>query len=711
MSAIMELPNDPENLSEAIEVLLAPAIRYRNVHQIGWWITDAYIQGMRDFNILDMAGGQLEVSYEEEDGGVHLRWEEPLTRIATEVGRLARLDLGAKATKRRNALESLRASSVAQVLLDQQDSLVDSATLDLQFLIGLVQYGTYGTAAWRDDTKQSPLAIVQELIPPGELLFIPAGFSNPTDKRIICRTRLFPLAQLVKMRGVKQNQIDEKELELIELPYGANISQSVAGPGFGRVAGGAGLLSSLVDEEPSGQTKVAGQIARRKITPAARTEQFVRLREVLVLGPGGYTVDRYIARAGRAIVLDTLDTWRDKMVPIPIGIGYYQDTGHAYGRSFAGKIVPFALEMEGLLERLFANAADFDRFGFTLVPLDRGIDFEGFAASEEPRILGYQEDVTKPGTSGVEQFLPTTATDIPGRLFQNLGLPTLDRITAQGPLYSGQTSGREDSAVAINSLEAGGSTHLIPTAKSIAAAFTARRRFQLHEIRQRFTDPDQLTEGIPLSRIENTIAGVKIDPQTGRVMLTPDDLPDPWGIHLGIQSEDPLARDRRRQEGLFMLGSETSPGLLSPLEFYILNYKEGWDYPVDNKVVYEQYVKAVLYNLILFNDGETPGELPYARPALKELGVYFLEMIDKPEIHELAIEDFVSGPEVALATIPVQTAFINRLKDVKIRMGRELPEGMPTLEQAAADSAARKQATQQQGAQGNAPQGPQIQTP
>jgi hypothetical protein len=690
MAAVLELPSkgSPE-LSDAIEALIGPAVIERNIHQIGWWVTDAYLQGMRRFDIIDLDRGQLDVSYEEEDGDLHLRWEEPLTRIQTEIGRLSRLDTSPLVSKRANSLESLRASSIGQILLDQQQSLVDADAIDLGFFTGLVQYGTYGIASWRDETSDSPLASVRELIPPWELLFCPAGYSNPTDLRTVVRTRLFPLAQLIKLTGIRMPK-DEALLDIVDLPHGANISQSVSGPGLG----GGGTLAALFDEVPSDKKREGGATKRRKLQPSRDTEKFVRLREVFTLGPSGNTIARYVARAGRAIIMDNPYAEEDKVIPFPIGIGRYQSIGRAYGRSFAGKLVPFALEMEALLERLITNMADFDRFGFTLVPHDRGIDFENFKATEGPRIIGYEADITSPG-SGVDQITPVSASDLPGRVF-SMGMGVMDRTTAQGPMFGGMAPGRADSGEAFSVLAETGSTHLIPTAKSIKAAYATMYRFQLHEIQQRFQDTEQLSEGLPLTRIENSIAGVTIDAKTGRVKLEPDQLPDPFQVELSIRSTDPLAGERRRQEAPGLL----SQGILPMLEFIILNYKEGWDYPIGNRAVWENYVKAVLLNLIMFNDGEKLGEMPGANTAAGIQGVYFHEAADKPEVHLLAIEDFIAGPEFALASVEVQNAFEERVSEIKSRLNMKIPDQFPSIDQAAAMSAAAREG---QGGQGPQP--------
>lgn len=687
MAAILELPTNTRNrledktvLSEAIETLLAPALEERNIQQIGWWITDGFFQGMRQFEIVNYELGQVEVSYEDEDGAVHLRWDEPMTRLQTEVGRLARLDTSPLAKKRAHSLESLRNASLSQVILDYVLADGSPDLLKIRYFTGLCMYGTYGIASWPDVNAESPLAHTPELIPPWELLSVPARYSNPTDRRAVIRSRLFPLIQLRRMEGVSL-PADEELLDVVELPYGSDATSSGPyenGPGFAGAAGGvqAGSFHSLFDKSYlRGQRPGAKGEDRR---PGKDTEQYVILREIYVDGPRS-TVARYIARAGRAIVKD-FDFMRLGMkIPRAIGISRYQDTGRFYGRSFASKIIPFALELERLLERLIANAADMDRFGFLMVPNSLGINLEDFKATESPRVIPYEPDLASPTPVRAETLQPTTATDIPGRIMQ-FGVQLLDRIVSQGPSYSGQAAGRGDSGVFLSTLAETGSTHLLPVAVQIEDAYVTMYRAILHNVGiAARRSPAFLAKGLELTRIENSIAGVTIDPQTGRLILEADQLPDPWSVNLNIRSSDPLSSERERQEAVQLLGQ----GILEPLEFYIMNYRDGWGYPVGHRDVWENYVKAVLVNLIMFNDGETPGELPQ--------GVYFNETADKPEVHLRALEEFIAGPEFALASTEVQDAFNERWRLLQSRLGNLLPEGMPHLEQAAMQAAGGQQ--------------------
>lgn len=678
MTAILDLPpskhkGDREALESILDDMISAGIAERNIHQVGWWVTEAFIQGVREFYAFNYESGEIEISYESEDGEMHLRWDEPMTKIQTEIGRLSRLDTSPMCRKRHNSLDSLRNASIGQVVLDNIFTGPRGDLLKLRFLTGLVLYGTYGIATWRNNASESPMATVDELIPPWELLSVPAGINNPTDLRGVIRTRLFPLEQLLKMKGVRIPDETSEDLEIVDLTYGTNASEQQGhGVAF---SGGVHDVGRMYDD-PAGSRSQAG-----RGSGGQRTERFVKLRELFVAGPDD-TLARYIAKAGRSVIKDVSHMDRQERVPFPIGIGRYQDTNHFYGRSLASKIIPISLELEHLLERLIQNMADLDRFGFIMVPNSLGIDLEDFKATDGPRVITYEAELAATAGQKVDAIQPINTSDVPGKVMQ-FGVGLIDRIAAQGPMFGGVAPGRADSGEAFSVLAETGSTHLLPVALSIEAAYASMYRSALYTVRERLMQTGGIQGGLEITRVENSIAGVTIDPVTGRMRLEASMMPDPASIEVGIRSRDPVSGQRRRQEAPAMLQS----GLLTPLEFMVMNYREGWDFPIGNRSVWENYVKAVMFNLILFNDGIKPGVLPGAREGAPH-GIFFNESCDKPEVHLLAMEDFMAGPEFALASDAVLDAFYERQTTMKQRVQSPLPAGAPTLMQAAAMGAA-----------------------
>lgn len=685
MAAILELPprtgNEHQELIDALDALLNPALSERNVQQIGWWITDAYMQGVRSFDNFDFDRGELDVSYESEDGALHMRWEEPATRLQTEVGRLSRLDTRALVEKVAHSIESLRDSSLAQAIFNHVES-GDAEQEKIRFLYGLCMYGTYGLASWDNDESDNPMEFIKEMIPPWELLGFPAGTMNPTDVRAIGRTRLFPIVNLMKMPNFRMppDKFLDK-LDIVELPYGAEVGSRLNPAGTGPTVSpdGLGGFDSMFDEVHATQSASRSVKSQLK-QPRRRTEKFVRMREFWALGPDN-TINRYLARAGNWVGLDIDYRARKERVPFPIGIARYDELGRFYGGSFMGRIIPMAMEIENLMEALITNMADLDRFGFLMVPTGLGIDLEAFKDStDEPRIVTYTPDINEPQL-GVNAIQPVNASDVPGKVAQFM-LTAMDRVVAQGPLFSGTAPGRADSGEAFNTLAETGSTGLIPVGVQIESAYSTRYRWILHSVSRRLqANPDAIQGGLPLTKIENSIAGVSLDPATGRLKLDPQGLPDAFAVNIGIASRDPNGGDRRRQEAIAFLDRE----MLSPLEFIVMSYREGWNYPVGNRGVWDNYIKAVLLNLIMFNDGTTVGELPFEQDGQ---GVIFNPNFDKAEVHLMAVEDFVSGPEFALASPEIQDAFFERIATLKAELGQTVPPQAPTIDQAAIQQAA-----------------------
>ncbi len=674
MSAILELPKssktDPKgqvDLLEALDVLLDPAISERNQHQVNWWIVDAYLQGCREFDVIDAESGTVDTSYELSDASVQVRWDEPLSRLTAEVGRLSRLDTKPLSKKRSRSLESMRNSALSQALLDNIAGSSNEDVRKIALLYGICIYGTYGQASWPDYASKSPLAHIHENIPPWELLGLPAGTMCHDQESGLSRTRLFPLSQLEKMPGFRMPR-NYGLLDVVDLPYGAEVSH--INPSSVGSIGSTGSYMQMFDER---STK-SGVSERRKkqlsSQPRRDVVQFVRLREVFLNGPEG-SVSRYIARAGDWIGSDVNYWSMGKMVPMPIGITRYDDVGRFYGRSFMSKVIPLAVELEALLGSIIKNMEEYDTLGIVLLPAEYGIDTDALKAStKEPRIASYQSDPSVP-KGAIEHLVPTTANDVPGRVL-NFGVQLLDRIVSQGPLTGSQYP-RADSGASFRVLDEIGAMQLLPIAIGIEASYVTRYRSMLHNVRARFArSSTEAYQGIEITRITNSIAGVTLDPVTGKLQIRAEQLPDPYSVDLSIVSRDPAHGDRRRVEAIDMLNA----GRLTPLDFIVMNYENGWDFPIGNKAVWENYVKAVLWNLIMFNDGIVPGEPPDR--------AFFDPICDIPEVHMMAVEDFISGPEFALASPAVHEAFRIRVTDLKGRLGMLVPDQLPTIDQAAA---------------------------
>lgn len=673
----MRLPDKDDALIIALDSMIEDARIERNVMQVGWYITDLYVsQGVRNFSLLDYDTGTVDYFYEDEveddydpSVGIPFRWEVAVSRIQTEIGRLAQLDTRPKVMKRAHSLTSLRNASLSQALLDTMMTGASPEILAEGFFAMLVMYGTVGLTHFPVTDPDLPYGFEWELIPPWELLFLPRSSANPSDRRAITRERLVPLSQIQNIEGYKL-PTDEELLDVMELPYGSGPSMEWNQTGMTTQSGG-GSYSGLFDDALSHFQRGEQDVEKR-----GQAEKFVNLQETWVPGPRG-TLAQHVVKAGRSILFNSKDKYLGEREPFPTGIARYIHTGRAYGRSFAGKVLPFAARMEKLLDSAISNVEDMDRFGYLMVPHNLGVTKEDFESAGNPRIVFYEPAYDE--SDPVFPIQPVSASDVPGRMASFMS-DQLDLLTAQSPLLMGVAPGRSDSGAAFQTLAETGSTHLLMTAKSVGSCFSTVYRSLLTNTRRALSSSVG-PKTLDLTRIENRMAGITVNPSTGAVTLQPGDLPDPWSVDIAIESQEPTQRERERQEGYIAY----QDGLLKPLDFYILNYKNGWGYPVGQEAVWENYVKAVLLNLILFNDGDKPGNID----GLVNFNV------DKPEVHLAAMEDFISGAWFTLASPEVQTIFIKRYTDMQGQAGL-LPQGQLPMEQAAMQAQAQQISTQAQ---------------
>jgi len=665
----LDLPNKRDDLAVAVREMLRPALHQRNVEVVGWCYVSAYLAGERGV-IADWNSGKVEVEpgWEDDEGNLRLRWEEVLTKTMTEEGRLAALDTSPVAKKRANSLESLRSGSTGQAVLDYAMSADQESLFKARLMGGLVQYGTYGQAAWGLDSEREEdlLRVRRELIPPWQLMGVPAKTVCHNDTDALARVRLIRRSYLHSRAGFKvPSDTAEADLEPVKVRKGVD-ANGLWGLGDGDLVFG-DLFDRSGDMAPKGGTPRDLEKAR---TQNAQTgvDDFYRLKEVFEVGEDN-TVSRYVALVGKVIVQD-VDFWgKGIRVPMPIGVSRYQDTGSFYGRGFVGRLMPMALELERFLEKLVEHAGDMDRFAFVMIPNTLGITRESMENTGWPKYMFYEPDYAAEKL-GVETFQPGQPTDVPAKLFQ-FGVGVLDRSAAQGPLYAGMPPGRFDSGSGIQTLQNIGATHLVSTAEGLEASYVTVFRSVLFQIRERMQNKGTGTVSIDLARVRNSIAGVELDATTGQMRLSLGKIPDPWAIELHIGSKDPSQRERERGEALQL----NQLGKLSDLELVILNYQRGWGLPLGQVDKWENYVKGSLLNLLMFGDGNEP----YLTENTEQTPIVD-KLVDDVFVQLFAVKEFVSGTEFRMASKKVRAGFQFRIEELRMMAGMQLPRQAPSLE-------------------------------
>jgi hypothetical protein len=243
--------------------------------------------------------------------------------------------------------------------------------------------------------------------------------------------------------------------------------------------------------------------------------------------------------------------------------------------------------------------------------------------------------------------------------------------------------GRVDSARGLGFLNELANIPLTYASMSVASAYAGSYRCLLHNLRVLWPSRRLAYQ----SFLDDTLAGVVINPETGE--LSPDEnaIPAPDEVEVSIVSPTPVSIEQRRRDLYDMLQGK----VITLRWFRILSRKLGLDLPVANETEWENYRRAMMNNIVLFNDGKTPGD-PDAAP---------LQPTDIYPLHLEVIEAFISRPEFGLAAEPVRTAFYERREILRQQMGAY--NQLPNVEDAAVSEQERMRQMQQLMAQGAGP--------
>ena len=76
MTATYKLPKNKDDLSTSLKQVIAAGRRLRNVEQVKWLISYYYLQGVREFDVLDYTRGDVQIAYRDENGQLNFRFDE-----------------------------------------------------------------------------------------------------------------------------------------------------------------------------------------------------------------------------------------------------------------------------------------------------------------------------------------------------------------------------------------------------------------------------------------------------------------------------------------------------------------------------------------------------------------------------------------------------------------------------------------------------------
>jgi len=716
-STTLYLPHDRKALSETLLYLLEEARQARVPYAVEWYLAFHYLRGARYFEQIDYERGFVKASYKDEAGEYPFKYESLLPRFQSEVSRLVRLDVRPVARTDGLGLLQTRKAATAHVVLDTLMRSIDLDALKLEAAQMLCMYGTVGATNWvisepgigDEDSEAEEVGLTQltsnihsiELVPPWELLPIPAEPMTRGRVAAICRERWVMLDWLLQQVADTGEELDlglrRRGGREGASPYPEDLGVVHAPPLYSP-NDASPMMESLAPspppsnrpefnvQEPTSDSSEPGKADRRKIA-----QPHVLLREIWVRSPSG-RLGRYIIMVGQRVVFD-----RDFMgllegvprrgpgrppkeeaearkrqvrgkplslPPLPIAVAQYHGGTGFFGRSFLAPLIPLNAEVEAMLYQWFRNVEDADAFGYTFYPESWGIPKDTFEeAKPGRRFIPYSVDPNEPDLKPFT-VAPSNTGDWPARVME-MSMQLLDKLAQQPQeLLSGQVPGRLESAKGLDVLFQASTVPLGAPAMSMADMFVDIYSSILWHTKTKWK---ALRVNL-LSLLDDTVIGIKFDPRTGVMRLDQNAVPDPAEVRLDIRSRDPLSPEQRKQDLLVM----RNLGVISDQMFRILNrlYDLGW--PTGNDVEWQNYIRAVINNILMFGDGVEPGEI-------------FVSDYDIPSVHEYVVLRRIASPEFALASDAVKKKFSDRLRELRDLRGR-YPEPLPLPEEGAAEA-------------------------
>lgn len=649
------------DLIDALNAELTPAEQEANVQLTTWKLIDAYLSGVRRFKVTDRWSGQLAIAYENSKGELDLRYEEIVSKYLVEVGRYLKMDNTPTATKKGESLGALRKAGVANATLGALGARLDLRLLKRRVVIPFIKYGTVGLNHVETGIATRPDLI--EVVSPRQLRGFPAWVDGIENLYGVARKRWVPLAW-ARDRAMtvykKKLPVDKAESLLLArtTPYGSVPPEQGTDQSEG--IGGGGIFRPL-DREVIG-VNIKGE--RTMYTDDASDKEgryYVPLEEIYIYDDSQCYVSRFIIKIGDYVLHDENFEESKVEVTCPLHVARHTDIGKFFARGFISPLLPINDQMERMLRSLFKNVSEMDMFGTLFVPGASGIDLKKWRTGPRPKIEAFNPDPINPDLKPFA-VQPVTTGKLPAEIY-SFASGIMDKLSSQGPFMQGQTSGRVDSAAGLGFLFNTGNIPLGLPANGLADAFVGVYSRMLQVAKDRLGPG----ETIEIAVVDDAIAGVIIDSDTGNLRLADNPIPEPWEVNIDVKDRTPRDRDIRKQELTALFQQQ----LVDATRFWITAFEENLDFPGAPKEIWETWRKTIWQVIMLFRDGVTPGKITFG------------EHTQNPDIALMAVQQFINKLEFGLASPAVRTAFENWKVDLEILAGKNFPVGLPGPEMVA----------------------------
>lgn len=677
--ARLALPKKPKELIDALEAELVPAEQECNVHVTTHRIIDAYLAGVRRFKIMDRWSGHLSIAFENAKGELDMRYEEIVRLYLSEMGRYMKMEINPVAGKKGESLDALRKAAIGSATLGALSAPLPLEYIKRQALIPFLKHGTVGLNHIETGFSDMPDQI--EIVPARQLRGMPAWVDGCGNLMGIARKRWVPVRWLQeRMKNVFDKKIDlkhpESKMDARDVPWGGNApdahdhDSSAFGAGTSGGATAAGLWTPRGDALGTEISKGGGGGYYDHPGPRKDGRLYVPLEEIYIYDDTQQFVARFIIKVGKTILLD--ENFEDQNVRVlcPLHVARHTDIGKMFARGYVAPLMPMNDQIERMLQSLFKNIQELDMFGTLFIPGASGIDIKRWRTGPRPKAEKFEPDPLNPNLQPFT-IAPSNTGLMPAKVADIAG-GVLQKLSGQGPAFQGETSGRVDSAAGLGFLFNTGNISLGLPSHGLADAFSGVFARMLQVSKERLKPGDT----VKLATIDDAIAGVILDPQTGDMQLAENPIPQPWEIKVDIKDRQPRDREIRKQE----LKELFSMQLVDPTRFWITVMEENLDMPGAPRELWETWRKCTWQIITLFRDGVTPGNL--------DIG----EHTQNPDIQLIKLQEFMNKIEYSLSSEAVRKEFETWKMDLEILAGMRYPsELLPPEEVAMAEAAGGQQ--------------------
>lgn len=629
------LPTNKKDLAKAVMLHVERERSRMTYHRLMWYLAWHYLNGCREFKEYNPATGQYISHYVDSDGKLEFQSQTLLSELDRALSILNGINTMPYVSPLDQSLSRMRERSAAQILLDStlSEDQVDRAKRNFNFM--LMTYGMAGIQGHLQDHPTIGISADMEAIHPRELMPFPSLGYDHTKACGLIRDRVYTFEWL-ESRGIKVTADMKDRMECWEAEIGSEQTvdrQDDLVPAIRYIRGFGGVNGS-------------GHM------PGNNTTGVARVIQLWLDGPKG-TCSRYVVVSGDEVLLDKDLSQAEHYCPI----GYRRciETGAWHGAGYFSIMYGIHRQFEWLMKSCFNNAKDNDRFGVLVLPAGAFNERNLLHNTQEGlRVLSYTPDPIVPDAKPFA-ISPVNSGEMPGRVAE-MASSILQSLSPVRDLAS--EKGRLDSAAGLQVLEESLNRGLANPSQAVESAFADAYRSLCNRVANQLTLSPRT---IPVTRLSVDLAGAVIDPQDNTVKFPSNPLSDVSRLRFSVREPYSGSKAAKKMEAI----QHFNEGRTDPDSFKKYSIENGLDMAMDMSEEEAALETITLNCLLLFGDGETPGE------------IVLTPNMARPDLQLRVVTTFMSHPRMAKASVDVQDAFADFQEFLKGMLGMVPMVGAP----------------------------------